>query len=157
MGVLLGFRAVDRSASTSSFPPEARAGPDPCDNVGDRMTVSRGHGLEQRRLGRTDIVASVLGFGGSEIGYQGVTGRTVARLLGSAIDAGLNVIDTAECYEDSESLIGKAIGARRREVHLFTKCGHAGGWGRAGRRRAPPPTSIQRRLRRPATPHAQLI
>ena len=87
--------------------------------------------MEQRQLGRTDIVASVLGFGGSEIGYQGVSSRTVARLLGSALDAGLNVIDTAECYDDSEALIGKAIGARRREVALFTKCGHAGGWSSA--------------------------
>src|SRR5258705_1548145 len=156
MGVLLGFRAVDRSASTSSFPPEARAGPDPCDNVGDRMTVSRGPALEQRRLGRTDIVASVLGFGGSEIGYQGVTGRTVARLLVSAIDAGLNVIDTAECYEDSESLIGKAIGARRREVHLFTKCGHAGGWARADWRPAPLPTRIERTLPPPAAAYPDL-
>ena len=44
----------------------------------------------------------------------------MARLLGGALDAGLNVIDTAECYEDSEELIGKALGARRREVYLFT-------------------------------------
>ncbi len=45
---------------------------------------------------------SVLGFGGSEIGYERAGARTVARLLGGALDAGLNVIDTAECYEDSE-------------------------------------------------------
>ncbi len=121
------------------------------------MSASRGSTLEQRRLGRTDIVASVLGFGGSEIGYQGVTGRTVARLLGSAIDAGLNVIDTAECYEDSESLIGKAIGARRREVYLFTKCGHAGGWARADWRRTPLLTGIERSLRRLATDYVDLI
>ena len=65
------------------------------------MTPARGRAneaMEQRRLGRTDIVASMLGFGGSEIGYQSVSARTVARLLGSALDAGLNVIDTAECY-----------------------------------------------------------
>src|SRR5881397_500147 len=85
--------------------------------------------MERRRLGRTDIVASVLGFGGAEIGYQRVSGRTVEQLIGSALDAGLNVIDTAECYEDSELRIGRAVGARRREVHLFTKCGHARGWG----------------------------
>src|SRR5438445_7243526 len=124
------------------------------------MTPARGRAneaMEQRRLGRTDIVASVLGFGGSEIGYQGVTGRTVARLLGSAIDAGLNVIDTAECYEDSESLIGKAIGARRREVYLFTKCGHAGGWARADWRRTPLLTGIERSLRRLATDYVDLI
>src|SRR5207247_1427642 len=75
-------------------------------------------------------IASVLGFGGSEIGYDRVAVRTVERLLGSALDAGLNVIDTAECYEDGETLIGKAVGARRREFYLFTKCGHPRGWSR---------------------------
>ena len=63
---------------------------------------------------------SVLGFGGSEIGYERAGARTVARLLGGALDAGLNVIDTAECYEDSESLIGAALGSRRDEIHLLT-------------------------------------
>jgi diketogulonate reductase-like aldo/keto reductase len=113
--------------------------------------------VERRRLGRTDIVTSVLGFGGSEIGYQSVSARTVARLLGSALDAGLNVIDTAECYDDSESLIGKALGARRREVSLFTKCGHAGGWSSADWRRAPLLASVERSLRRLATDHVDLI
>jgi len=113
--------------------------------------------MERRRLGRTDIVASVLGFGGSEIGYQSVSARTVARLLGSALDAGLNGIDTAECYDDSESLIGKALGARRRDVALFTKCGHAGGWSSADWRRAPLLASIERSLRRLATDHVDLI
>src|SRR2546428_5633629 len=113
--------------------------------------------MEQRRLGRTDIVASVLGFGGSEIGYQGTSGRTVARVLGSALDAGLNVIDTAECYEDSETLIGKAIGSRRREFYLFTNCGHAGGWARADWRQAPLVASIERSLRRLATDYLDLI
>ena len=65
--------------------------------------------MERRKLGRTDMTVSVLGFGGSEIGYQRVSGRTVAKLLGSALDAGLNVIDTAECYEDSEELIGPSV------------------------------------------------
>src|SRR5256712_9229693 len=104
--------------------------------------------MERGRVGRSDIVASVLGFGGSESGYRHVVARTVARLLGSALDAGLNVIDTAECYEDSEVLIGRALGPRRREFHLFTKCGHARGWGRADWRPAPLLASIERSLRR---------
>src|SRR5881296_3353535 len=113
--------------------------------------------MERRRLGRTDIVASVLGFGGAEIGYQRVSGRTVERLLGSALDAGLNVIDTAECYEDSELLIGRAVGARRREVHLFTKCGHARGWERADWRPAALLASMERSLRRLETDYLDLI
>src|SRR5437667_10230703 len=100
--------------------------------------------MERRRLGRTDMAVSVLGFGGSEIGYQRVSARTVARLLGNALDAGLNVIDTAECYDDSEALIGQAIGNRRREFYLFTKCGHARGWARPDWRAASLLASIER-------------
>ena len=100
---------------------------------------------------------SILGFGGSEIGYQRISTRTVARLLGSALDAGLNVIDTAECYENSEQLIGKALGARRSQVHLFTKCGHGGGWSREDWRPSALLTSIERSLGRLATDHLDLI
>src|SRR5712692_8011112 len=113
--------------------------------------------MERRRLGRTDLMASVLGFGGSEIGYQRVSRRTVARLLDGALDAGLNVIDTAECYEDSEELIGRAVAARRREFYLFTKCGHGRGGGRGDWRPAALLASIERSLKRLATDHLDLI
>ena len=113
--------------------------------------------MERRRLGGTDMAASVLGFGGSEVGYQRVGARTVARLLGRALDAGLNVIDTAECYEDSEVLIGRAIVSRRRECYLFTKCGHSRGWGRADWGPAALLASIERSLRRLETDYLDLI
>src|SRR5207302_7562245 len=83
--------------------------------------------MEKRRLGKTDMEVSVLGFGGSEIGYERASPETVAKLLNSALDAGLNVIDTAECYYNSEDLIGQAVSVRRREFYLFTKCGHPHG------------------------------
>ena len=113
--------------------------------------------MEVRKLGRTDMTVSVLGFGGSEIGYQGVSGRTVAKLLGGALDAGLNVIDTAECYEHSEDLIGKAIGARRSAYYLFTKCGHGGGWARADWRPNALLKSLERSVQRLATDLVDLI
>jgi aryl-alcohol dehydrogenase-like predicted oxidoreductase len=113
--------------------------------------------MQRHRLGNTDMVVSALGFGGSEIGYQRVSAATVGRLLGSALDAGLNVIDTAECYEDSESLIGQAIAARRHECYVFTKCGHGRGWGRGGWRPAALLTSIERSLRRLRTDCVDLI
>jgi aryl-alcohol dehydrogenase-like predicted oxidoreductase len=83
--------------------------------------------MERRRFGKTGMMVSPLGFGGSEIGGSRVAGETVDALLNAALDAGLNVVDTAECYGDSEEKIGRAIGSRRDEFFLFTKCGHASG------------------------------
>ncbi|UQZ37105.1 aldo/keto reductase [Paenibacillus sp. PK3_47] len=81
--------------------------------------------MEKRKYGNTDMQVSILGFGGAEIG--GEDEGTVDRLLGSALDAGLNLIDTAECYGRSEELIGKTLAGRRDDYYLFTKCGHASG------------------------------
>jgi len=113
--------------------------------------------MERRRLGRTDIQASVLGFAGSEIGYEGVPVATVQRLLGSALDAGLNVIDTAECYGDGEALIGRAVGDRRDDFHIFTKCGHAGGWSREDWSVPALLASIERSLKRLRTDRLDLV
>ncbi|MGC4042278.1 MAG: aldo/keto reductase [Armatimonas sp.] len=89
--------------------------------------------MEKRLLGQTGMEVSALGFGGAEIGFERAQTFDVARLLGAALDAGLNVIDTAECYwagdeaSASERLIGDAMGHRRKEYFLFTKTGHAAG------------------------------
>lgn len=90
----------------------------------------RAAALEKRRFGSTDMDVTVLGFGGAEIGYGGVEQAIVDKLLNAALDAGLNVVDTAECYAESEVQIANAIGHRRKEFFLFTKCGH---WTEAGR------------------------
>ena len=82
--------------------------------------------METRQLGQTGMKVSVLGFGAAEIGFQGVDQDTVHLLANSALDAGLNVIDTAECYNGSEELLGHAVGHRREDFFLFTKCGHDG-------------------------------
>ncbi|HEY3067962.1 MAG TPA: aldo/keto reductase [Methylomirabilota bacterium] len=113
--------------------------------------------MEQRRLGRTDMHVSVLGFGGSEIGYDEAAPATVARILGEALDAGLNVVDTAECYLRSEQLIGGAVAGRRRELYLFTKCGHPRGFGRGDWRPASLLKTIERSLERLRTDHVDLV
>jgi aryl-alcohol dehydrogenase-like predicted oxidoreductase len=84
--------------------------------------------MERRIMGKTGMEVSVLGFGGAEIGYESASPSDVEKLLGSALDAGLNVIDTAECYNNSEELIGQAVSHRRNDFFLFTKCGHAHGF-----------------------------
>jgi aryl-alcohol dehydrogenase-like predicted oxidoreductase len=113
--------------------------------------------MEKRQLGKTDMKVSVLGFGGAEIGFEGATEETVERLLKSALDAGLNVIDTAECYEGSEELIGKAVGERRADYYLFTKCGHPRGVGSEDWSPASLLESIERSLRRLGTDRLDLI
>jgi aryl-alcohol dehydrogenase-like predicted oxidoreductase len=80
--------------------------------------------MEKRCFGKTDMHVSALGFGGAEIGFEKASDDVVSRLLGDALDAGLNVIDTAECYLQSEELIGRAAAGRRDHFYLFTKCGH---------------------------------
>lgn len=113
--------------------------------------------MERRQLGKTDMRVSVLGFGGAEIGFEGAAAETVERLLKSALDAGLNVIDTGECYEGSEELIGKAVSDRRADYYLFTKCGHPRG---IGSEDWSPPSlleSIERSLRRLRTERLDLI
>lgn len=113
--------------------------------------------MEKRQLGMTDMQVSVLGFGGAEIGYENVAAPVVEQLLNSALDAGLNVIDTAECYEGSEELIGKAVSHRRNDYYLFTKVGHPRGIGSEDWSRDSILESIERSLRRLNTELLDLV
>jgi aryl-alcohol dehydrogenase-like predicted oxidoreductase len=113
--------------------------------------------MERRELGRTGLRVSVLGFGGSEIGFERAEPSRVHRLLHEALDAGLNVVDTAECYGDSETLVGQAIADRRQDYYLFTKCGHFEGTGRDDWSVASLEASIARSLTRLRTDHVDLL
>lgn len=114
--------------------------------------------LERRRFGRTDMEVALLGFGGAEIGYEQAAPDVVAKLLNGALDSGLNVIDTAECYLESETLIGAAVGHRRKEFFLFTKCGHfVEGGGSADWSKAALLRSIERSLQRLKTETVDLV
>lgn len=113
--------------------------------------------MEKRKLGKTDMEVNILGFGGSEIGYEGISAASAKKLLNSFLDAGLNVIDTAECYANSEELIGQAVSARRNEFYLFTKCGHPRGWGYPDWKPASILKSIERSLKRLKTDCVDLV
>jgi aryl-alcohol dehydrogenase-like predicted oxidoreductase len=113
--------------------------------------------MEKRAFGKTDMQVTVLGFGGAEIGFEKAAPQTVAQLLNSALDAGLNVIDTAECYMQSEELIGQAVANRRKDYYLFTKCGHPESPAQEDWRPDSLLQSIQRSLRRLRTDHLDLV
>jgi len=113
--------------------------------------------MEKRRLGKTDMDVSILGFGGMEIGYQHISLSAAKRLLNEVLDSGINVIDTAECYSTSEELIGEAIAARRKDFYLFTKCGHESGWTYPDWRPESLFRSVERSLKRLKTNCVDLI
>jgi aryl-alcohol dehydrogenase-like predicted oxidoreductase len=114
--------------------------------------------MEKRVLGKTGMEVAVLGFGAAEIGFQGVPDETVALLINSALHAGLNVIDTAECYPGSEEKIGKAVSHRRTEYFLFTKIGHSRGYANPDwEERKVLEASIDTSLERLQTDHVDLL
>jgi aryl-alcohol dehydrogenase-like predicted oxidoreductase len=80
--------------------------------------------METTILGKTGLKVSRLGVGLAEIGRLETDVGKVGRILGAALDGGINFFDTAECYGNSEELIGKTIAHRRDEIILATKAGH---------------------------------
>ncbi len=86
--------------------------------------------MELRELGRTGLKISPLGLGLAEISRQDRMGGDVTsaeKVLNEALDNGINFLDTAACYGDTEALIGDTVSHRRDEYVLATKAGHAVG------------------------------
>jgi len=113
--------------------------------------------MEKRTLGKTGLEVSVLGFGGAEISFENASQADVEKLLGGALDAGLNLIDTAECYADSETKIGQAVAHRRGDFFLFTKVGHAAGFEMPDWDLRMMEQSIDRSLQRLQVDHVDLL
>jgi aryl-alcohol dehydrogenase-like predicted oxidoreductase len=83
--------------------------------------------MQQRTFGRTGLSVSPLGFGAAPVGYLNIPQHEITRLLNQLLDSGVNVIDTAASYPGAEEAIGKAIGNRRDEFVLVSKCGQSFG------------------------------
>jgi len=81
--------------------------------------------MELRQFGKTGLKVSALGFGGGPVGYLETDRREVAVILNTILDRGVNLIDTAAAYAGSEEAIGGAIGHRRDDYVLVSKCGRA--------------------------------
>ena len=81
--------------------------------------------MELTTLGKTGLKVSRLGVGLAELGGLPADNvETAGRILGAALDGGINFFDTAESYGNSEELIGKTVAHRRSEIVLATKTGH---------------------------------
>jgi aryl-alcohol dehydrogenase-like predicted oxidoreductase len=86
--------------------------------------------MDQTPFGKTGLMVTRLGIGASEIGDYSLSGDDVemaGRVLNSALDGGINFLDTGSCYRNSEELIGLTVSSRRDDYVLATKCGHVRG------------------------------
>ena len=127
--------------------------------------------MEYRKLGPTDITVSALGFGchDSAWGTRNLWGEEyidrMSAIVNRAIDQGVNCFDTAPHYGggDSEVMLGRALGLRRKDVVVVTKCGL--GWqgseagrekGRDGRRESILPL-VDRSLQRMQTDYIDVL
>lgn len=85
--------------------------------------------IPTRKLGRTGLDVTVLGFGAMELrGASSGRGRPITpeqaeRVLNDVLDQGINYIDTSIDYGTSEEFIGEYISHRRDEYFLASKCG----------------------------------
>ncbi|RBM10578.1 aldo/keto reductase [Prauserella sp. PE36] len=80
--------------------------------------------MRRRILGGTGISVSEYCFGAMMLGAWGTTDHDEAvRIVHTALDAGINFVDTADMYSDGESevIVGKALKGRRDDVVLASK------------------------------------
>jgi myo-inositol catabolism protein IolS len=85
--------------------------------------------MKYRRLGRSGLEVSVIGVGTYQFGGEwgkDFTPREADSILDAALDCGINLVDTAECYGDhlAEQLIGHHIRHNRSKWVVATKFGH---------------------------------
>jgi len=75
--------------------------------------------MKKKVLGKTNLEVSVVGFGGIPI--QNLPMREARNLIREVLDAGINFLDTAQGYGDSEVKIGEGIKGRRENCIVATK------------------------------------
>jgi aryl-alcohol dehydrogenase-like predicted oxidoreductase len=93
--------------------------------------------MQYARVGNTGLIVSRLSFGvmtfGKGTGNMSAVSKTpqseATELINRAIEAGINFFDTADMYAggESEIILGKALGSRRKDVVISTKVGFRSG------------------------------
>lgn len=84
--------------------------------------------MKYRKLGKTNLNVSEISLGTWQLGGKWGSefdNKSAEEILNTAIDKGINFIDTADVYSDklSERAVGKVVRSRGEEVYIATKCG----------------------------------
>ncbi len=86
--------------------------------------VRHANGMVYRRLGKTGLQVSEVGFGSWGIGgmaYGAVSRQDAVDALSRAEELGCNFVDTAQVYGNAETLLGEFMQGRRSKWHIATK------------------------------------
>src|SRR5262245_27814179 len=82
--------------------------------------------MRYRPLGASGLMVSVVGLGANNVGRR-IDLEATRRVVDAALEAGVNLIDTADIYGsrpgESETLLGQVLEGRRDDVVLATKFG----------------------------------
>jgi aryl-alcohol dehydrogenase-like predicted oxidoreductase len=82
--------------------------------------------MQQRHIGRSGLRVSTVGLGGNNFGWK-IDQHASNKVVAKALDLGITLFDTADRYGtqggDSEVVLGKALGERRKDIVLLTKFG----------------------------------
>src|SRR5712691_8617441 len=83
--------------------------------------------MQQRHLGKSGLGVSAIGLGCMSMSqsYGALDDEESIRAIHGALDLGVTFFDTAAIYGQghNETLVGRALGARRGDIVLATKCG----------------------------------
>jgi aryl-alcohol dehydrogenase-like predicted oxidoreductase len=117
--------------------------------------------MQYRIVGRTGVQVSTLALGAMNFGKIGRTTQDEATaIVDAALEAGINLIDTADVYSggESEEMVGKAIAGRRDDIVLATKATMPMGdeRNRQGSSRRWLVTALENSLRRLGVDHVDL-
>jgi aryl-alcohol dehydrogenase-like predicted oxidoreductase len=106
-GVLMGAAGVRGAVAAESPSTAAEAAPGV---------------LPRRKLGRTGVSVTTMTLGTAPCGLSpDIPPPEIAKIVNCALDQGIDSIDTAPAYKQSEEGIGLALGGRRKQVFLATK------------------------------------
>ncbi len=84
--------------------------------------------MNYRKLGKTGLKVSELSLGTWQVGGKwgsGFDDKNAEAIINTAIDGGVNFIDTADVYEGglSEKAVGRVVRSRSEEIYVASKCG----------------------------------
>jgi aryl-alcohol dehydrogenase-like predicted oxidoreductase len=111
--------------------------------------------MQTRRIGSLEV--SVVGLGCNNFGMR-IDARQTERVVGAALDTGINFFDTAELYSngESEEYLGRALGLRRSEAIVASKFGHPSSGPESGGRPESVRKALEGSLRRLGTDYIDL-